>query len=242
MSGTTFLTVLCIITSMVMKDSERLFNSPPPDSTIMAYDLFDKEHERNLENFQFRVSVYGILRQGDEILMAKHPDLSTHCLPGGGVEIGETIPEGLNREFEEETGLRVEMKRLLFVSEDFFTCEGEDAHGVQIYYEVKRVGGEIVKEGNQIDTAEVKFIKLSELNEGNVQRVFWPFIQKLKETPLLSVIVKHPIEAGKATINLIREVLDFEPRPGSDRGYEPRLSFEVVIERTVERVVAKKEG
>ena len=156
---------------MAMKGQELLF-STPPNKKVKAYDLFDKAHERNLENFQFRVGAYGVLWNGDEILVARHPDLNTYCLPGGGVEIGETIPEALNREFEEETGLKVEKGRFLAVTEDFFTHKGQDAHGVLIFFEVKRLGGKIMKEGNQVDTAEVKFIKLSKLNESNVQRVY----------------------------------------------------------------------
>lgn len=59
---------------------------------------------------------------------------------------------------------------------------------------------------------------------------------------LVSVIVRHPIETGKTVIALAKEVIEFEPRPGSDKGYEPRLDLRTVIERTSERIEARKAG
>jgi len=159
--------------------TEPLFN-PNPDRIITAHDLFDKEHKRNLENFKFRVSVYGVLCRGKEILVQRHPKLKTYGLPGGGVEIGENIKGSLFREFREETGLDVKAGKLITVTEDFFTHEGEDAHSVLITFEVSSVGGKLLPEGNQDDTGEVKFIGLEDLNKENTQRVFWEIIKTIK--------------------------------------------------------------
>jgi ADP-ribose pyrophosphatase YjhB (NUDIX family) len=112
---------------------EPLFN-PKPDKVIEVYDLFDNKHKRNLKNFKFRVSVYGVLEKGNKILVQRHPKLETYGLPGGGVEIGETINNSLTREFKEETGLTVKVEKLITVTEDFFTYEGEDAHSILITY------------------------------------------------------------------------------------------------------------
>ncbi len=158
--------------------SEPLFNSNP-DKIIEVYDLFDKKHKRNLKNFRFRVSAYGILRKGEGILVQRHPKLKSFGLPGGGVDIEETINDSLLREFIEETGLKVEVGNLITVTEDFFTYEGEDAHSVMITYEVKRVGGKILPHGNQDDTGEVRFIDLKDLSKDNTQRVFWKIIKTL---------------------------------------------------------------
>jgi len=158
---------------------EPLFN-PNPDKVIEVYDLFDKKHKRNLKNFKFRVSAYGVLYKANKILVQRHPKLKTFGLPGGGVEIGETINNSLVREFKEETGLRVGIGKLITVTEGFFTYEGEDAHSISITYEVKKVGGKLLLEGNQDDTGEVKFMKLKDLTENNTQRVFWEIIKAIK--------------------------------------------------------------
>jgi len=159
---------------------EALFN-PIPDKVITAYDLFDKKHKRNLRNFKFRVSVYGLLFRGDKLLLQRHPDLKSFGLPGGGIEIGEGIEDSLRREFKEETGLIVEMGDLVAVTEDFFTYEGEDAHSILIIYKVKVVGGELLPMGNQDDTGEVKYIDIGKLTKHNTQRVFWKIIKTLKK-------------------------------------------------------------
>lgn len=157
-----------------------LFN-PNPDKVITAYDLFDRKHKRNLKNFKFRVSVYGVLSKGNEILVQRHPKLKSYGLPGGGIEIGETINNSLVREFKEETGLEVSIGRLITVTEDYFTYEGEDAHSILITYEVSLTGGELLSEGNQDDTGEVKFIDLRDLTKKNTQRVFWEIIKAITE-------------------------------------------------------------
>lgn len=152
-----------------------------PNTKITAYDLFDKKHKRSLRNFKFRVGVYGILRKGNEILVERHPLLKKYGFPGGGIDIGEKIFEGLYREFKEETGLGVKIKCLIAVGEDMFTFKGEDAQGIFIYYEVEEVGGKLLAGGNNEDTAEVRFIELNKLTKDNTQRVFWKTIKEYKK-------------------------------------------------------------
>ena len=51
-----------------------------------------------------------IVRDGKVLVVrrARKPALSLYTLPGGGVEIGETLSEAVMREVREETGLDVE--------------------------------------------------------------------------------------------------------------------------------------
>ncbi|MDP2860182.1 MAG: NUDIX domain-containing protein, partial [bacterium] len=107
------------------------------NKTIKAYDLYGKEHERRLSNFKFRASAYGVLIENNKVLFKRHPAIEKFDLPGGGIELDETIPEGLAREFREETGLSVKIGKLLLAEDSFFTYNGEDAHGILIFYEVK---------------------------------------------------------------------------------------------------------
>ena len=145
---------------------------------IITYDLFGKKHKKNLKDFRFRISVYGILLEGERILLQRHPLINKFCLPGGGVELGETISDSLKREFWEETGIKVKIMNLIDVSQDFFTHEGKCAHSVLIFYKVKKVGGNLTI--NNEDSVEVKYFKLSELDKNNVQRVFLPIIKKIE--------------------------------------------------------------
>lgn len=58
-------------------------------------------------------AVYGILWSQDrkKILLVKRRDLPVWVFPGGGLDEGETPEEGVLREVEEETGLKVKILR-----------------------------------------------------------------------------------------------------------------------------------
>lgn len=149
-----------------------------PNKTIKAYDLFGNEHQRELKNFKFRASAYGVLIENGKILLKRHPAIEKFDLPGGGIELDETIHEGLVREFKEETGLSVEIGKLLFVEDSFFTYNGEDAHGILIFYEVKKIGGTLTT--NKEDSVEVKYLDVDSLNHDNVHRSCWNMIDIIK--------------------------------------------------------------
>ena len=64
-------------------------------------------------------------------------------VPGGRIEVEETLMEGLSREVFEETGLKVMSTRILDVHETFREKVGEKWHIVRVYYRTE-VEGEIV--------------------------------------------------------------------------------------------------
>jgi 8-oxo-dGTP pyrophosphatase MutT (NUDIX family) len=97
---------------------EGLFN-PPTKETIMAYNLSGELKDRKATNFRFRLSVYGLLVENSSILFHSNPDIEELCLPGGAVEIDETMEEALQREFLEETGISIEIIKQLITIEDF---------------------------------------------------------------------------------------------------------------------------
>ena len=68
-----------------------------------------------------RIRVGVAVVQDGRILLVPHYDTDAGpvqwCVPGGRLRPGESLEDAARREFEEETGLRVEMYRLLDVSE-----------------------------------------------------------------------------------------------------------------------------
>jgi 8-oxo-dGTP diphosphatase len=60
------------------------------------------------DNF-YRVSVKGLCVREGEIMLLKESEAASGKweLPGGGLDFGEDIHEGLKREIEEETGLKI---------------------------------------------------------------------------------------------------------------------------------------
>src|SRR6266480_6177819 len=65
---------------------------------------------------QFRIGVFALIFDEDQrVLLARRRDIDWWNLPGGGMEAGETVDEALWREVREETGLEVEVERLVGV-------------------------------------------------------------------------------------------------------------------------------
>src|SRR3989338_303448 len=157
--------------------AEKLFNEPVT-KIVDAYDLFDNIHQRELKNFKFRPSAYGILREGNKVLFKRHPAIKKYDLPGGGIELDETITDGLIREFMEETGLMIKVGKLISVEDTYFTYNGEDAHGILIFYEVEKISGELTPNGD--DSVDVKFRDIDSLAQENVHRSCWNIITLIK--------------------------------------------------------------
>lgn len=56
--------------------------------------------------------------QNGRLALARRDDFDIWCLPGGHVEVGETLAQAARREVEEETGLQVELTRLVGIYSD----------------------------------------------------------------------------------------------------------------------------
>ncbi len=63
----------------------------------------------------FRIGVFALIFDEARILLGHRRDIDWWNLPGGGMEAGETVDEALRREVREETGLEVEVERLVGV-------------------------------------------------------------------------------------------------------------------------------
>jgi len=64
---------------------------------------------------RFRVAVSALIFEEGTVLLAHRRDIDWWNLPGGGMEVGETVEEALRREVYEETGLAVEIEQLVGV-------------------------------------------------------------------------------------------------------------------------------
>lgn len=109
-----------------------------------------------------RVSV--VVIDDSKILLVRHRKGSRQywVLPGGRLEYGENFFECAVRELKEETGLDVEVERLLFLSEAI--APDRSRHIVNIYLKAKVVGG-VMRVGNEPVLAGVDFVPLSELEK-----------------------------------------------------------------------------
>ncbi|MBD3664346.1 NUDIX domain-containing protein [Sulfitobacter aestuariivivens] len=82
-----------------------------------------------------RIAVRAILVHAQKLLMVNaYADgrLGLMCAPGGGVEPGASLPDNLQREIHEETGLRVTVGAPCLVNE--FHDPYGDFHQIDIYF------------------------------------------------------------------------------------------------------------
>lgn len=70
------------------------------------------------KNAKLSVSASAVIYWLDGILLIQRTDNGRYCLPGGQVELGESLKEAVIREVEEETSLIVSVERIAGVSSD----------------------------------------------------------------------------------------------------------------------------
>jgi ADP-ribose pyrophosphatase YjhB (NUDIX family) len=91
----------------------------------------------------FHLRAAGILIHGGDVLLQRLEGEDFWFLPGGRVEWLESVRETVVREFREEMGLDVRVKRLVFVAEDLVS-EEPVLHEIAFYYLVECDGGNAV--------------------------------------------------------------------------------------------------
>lgn len=96
----------------------------------------------------------------DKILLTKREDFEVWCLPGGAVDTGESLAQAAIREAREETGLQVELTRLVGIySQPRWHREG----GHIAVIAARPTGGEIRPQPGEV--LEIHYFGIDELPE-----------------------------------------------------------------------------
>lgn len=85
-------------------------------------------------NYICDVRTVGVLIKDNKILVQRERNGNEYALPGGHIKIGETLENGLIREFKEETGVSIKVERLLWSEECFWEYKGKQAHNISFYF------------------------------------------------------------------------------------------------------------
>ena len=118
------------------------------------------------------VGVGAVIVQGGQVLIVKRkyePLAGQWSLPGGGVEVGETLEAAVAREMLEETGLEVEVGPVIEVFDRITRDEQGQVryHFVLVDYLCWPTGGELRASS---DVADATFVDPSELPHYDLTR------------------------------------------------------------------------
>jgi len=120
------------------------------------------------------VGVGGVIIEDGRALLirrGREPLLGEWSIPGGTLELGETLEEGVARELLEETGLKVRVLELIEVFDRIYVestggaeepKRGPRFHYVIMDYLCERIGGEAVAAS---DVTDVAFAREEELEK-----------------------------------------------------------------------------
>jgi mutator protein MutT len=135
---------------------------------------------RRLYPEQPLVGVGAVLVRDGEILLEKRknePGKGKWSIPGGLVELGETVEQAVIREMKEETGLDVEKPEQVDVVDSITRDEKSEIkyHFVIVDYFLRLKGGELKASS---DAEELRWVRLDELEHYDLTRTLRTFFQR----------------------------------------------------------------
>lgn len=118
-------------------------------------------------------------KSGENTLLQKRTDNGRWGIPGGGMDPGESAAECCIREVKEETGLDVEVARLvgIYTTPHRVTTypDGNRWQFVSMHFEARIIGGTMeISDG---ESTEMKFIPVSELANYDIMENHLPRIE-----------------------------------------------------------------
>jgi 8-oxo-dGTP diphosphatase len=136
--------------------------------------------------YQFNVRVYGLLiNEHQEVLVSDEQEYGMQFtkFPGGGLEYGEGLTDGLKREFVEECNAEIEVISHFYTTDFFVKSAFNDSQIISVYYLVRN-----------INALDLNFkIKVFDFDgEGDVLQAFrWVKLSELREDDFTFPIDKH---------------------------------------------------
>jgi ADP-ribose pyrophosphatase YjhB (NUDIX family) len=140
--------------------------------------------ENSKAKFTFRV--VGIALDKNRVLLHKAEKDDFWALPGGHVELREQAEDALKREMKEEIGVEIQVKRLVWVVENFFEYEDTPYHELGLYFLI-----DLPSDSNLYDKNE-PFIGYEE----GVKLIFqWHSLNDLENTPLYPTFLQKGLKS-----------------------------------------------
>lgn len=143
------------------------------------------------------IRTVGVLVRNNKILVQRDKNGNEYALPGGHIKIGETLESGLIREYREEIGVDINIKRLLWSEECFWEYKGKQAHNIAFYFLIEECEGfEIPDNGEFISHKDNCSIVIGWVNIGEIHKMtIYPDFLKT-EIYRLNGPIRHFVSMG----------------------------------------------
>lgn len=125
-------------------------------------------------NCSFRCA--GLLIRNGKVLLQR--DQGEYALIGGHVQVGETGDKTVEREFEEELGVRIRCESMLWSEECFWEWQGKLTHTISFYYPAHFCSGHDFPDDGRFRSQkenpgiEIGWVPISELENLTVYPAF----------------------------------------------------------------------
>jgi len=142
--------------------------------------------------FTYRVA--SLIINKNKLLVSKHIDHPCYYTVGGRVKLNETSVEAIVREVLEETGLTLEIDKLVAVQERFFKYYGKNHHEIVFFYLMKYSEDINILDGTYTDQGKMEtlhWLPIDELEHINIVPNFLEtYLTKISEN-IIHIISKE---------------------------------------------------
>ena len=146
--------------------------------------------------YPFNVRVYGLLiNESNQVLITDEQEFGMQFtkFPGGGLEFGEGLIDGLKREFVEECNVEIDVLSHFYTTDFFVKSAFNDSQVINVYYIIRNTSplNLIFK------TVQFDFDGESEKEDGLLQSFRWVDIAELTEDDVTFPTDKHVVKLLK---------------------------------------------
>ena len=126
-----------------------------------------------------------VLNKKGEVLVTQRQDLLIWVFPGGGIERGESLEQAAKREVEEETGIKIKIKRLVAV----YIVDNFLWKSINFFFLATVIGGSLKRQKGEV--LALRWVKEESLGKILPKRHYQRFLDAFSGDKRIGLRVAH---------------------------------------------------